>query len=153
MWYKGAAAELDKENSLVESDIVATRSTYRGIKEELLKSEIARGVAEEAEKKVREDFQADRIRSHGLSENVDRLKRMLGEKEEAILQSGKMIEDLRVKHMDLSHSYKEIERANTDLVGENTALKEKIRGMFFVLLCFFLSGFFLYRLTLLSQSL
>jgi len=52
-----------------------------------------------------------------------------------------MIEDMRVKNMDLARSYKEIERANTDFVGENMALEEKIHGKFFVLSCFFLSGF------------
>ena len=48
-----------------------------------------------------------------------------------------MIEDLRVKKIELARSYKEIERANTDLVGENTDLEEKIRGKSFVPLCFF----------------
>ena len=41
-----------------------------------------------------------------------------------------MIEDLRAANTDLARSYKEIERANTDLVGENTALEERIRGKF-----------------------
>ncbi|XP_021321306.1 putative uncharacterized protein DDB_G0271606 [Sorghum bicolor] len=40
-----------------------------------------------------------------------------------------MIEDLRVKKTELARSYKEIERANTDLVGENTTLEEKIHGL------------------------
>ena len=52
------------------------------------------------------------------------------EKDGAIAQAGKVIEDLRVANTDLTRSYKGIERANTDLVGENTALEEKIRGMF-----------------------
>jgi len=69
-----------------------------------LKSEIARGTAEEAEKKAREDLEIEQIRSRGLSDNVDRLKRMLQEKEEAILESGKMIEDLWVKNTDLARS-------------------------------------------------
>jgi len=60
-----------------------------------------------------------------------------------------MIEDLRVKNTDLACPYKEIERANTDLVGENTALEEKVRGKFFMLLCFFCRVFLSYRLTLL----
>jgi len=47
----------------------------------------------------------------------------------------KVIEDLRVTNTDLARSYKGIERANTDLVGQNTALEEKIRGMF-LLSCF-----------------
>ena len=45
------------------------------------------------------------------------------------------IEDLRVTNTDLARSSKGIERANTDLVGENTALEEKIRGTF-LLSCF-----------------
>ena len=45
------------------------------------------------------------------------------EKDGAIAQAGKAIEDLRVANTDLARSYKEIERANTDLVGENIALE------------------------------
>jgi len=52
------------------------------------------------------------------------------EKDGAIAQAGKVIEDLRVANTDLARSYKGIKRANTDLVGENTALEEKIHGMF-----------------------
>ena len=73
------------------------------------------------------------------------------EKDEAILGSGKLIEDLWVEKTELAHSYKKIKRANTDLVGENTAL-EKIRGKSSVPLCFlcwisfsFLSSDFLSR--------
>jgi len=50
------------------------------------------------------------------------------EKEGAIAQAGKAIEDLRVSNIDLARSHREIERANTDLVGQNTALEEKIHG-------------------------
>jgi len=39
-----------------------------------------------------------------------------------------VIEDLRVSNTDLARSYKEIERANTDLVGKNTALEDRVRG-------------------------
>jgi len=49
--YEGMAAELDKEKSLIESDLAAAQSTYRGVKEELLNNEIARGATEEVEKK------------------------------------------------------------------------------------------------------
>jgi len=59
------------------------------------------------------------------------------EKEGAIAQAGMVIEDLRVANTDLARSYTGIERAYTDLVGENTALEEKIRGTF--LLSSFLS--------------
>jgi len=71
---------------------------------------------------------------------------VLLEKEGAVLQAGKMIEDLRVANTDLARSYKEIERANTDLVGENTTLEERIRGKcglaFVFLLVTFLSRAF-----------
>jgi len=46
-----------------------------------------------------------------------------------------VIENLRVANTELVRSNKEIERANTNLVGESTALEESIRGMFL------LSGF------------
>jgi hypothetical protein len=57
--YKGAAAELDKEKNLVESDL-ATKvwDAYHGMKEECVKSEIARSAAEEAGKKACEDLKA-----------------------------------------------------------------------------------------------
>jgi len=135
--YKGAAAELDMEKRLVESDLITARNAYDRIKEELLKNKIARGDVVEAEKKACEDLETERIRSNGLSDDVDRLKRMLREKEEAILQSSKMIEDLWVKNTDLAHSYKEIEWAKTDLVGENTALEEGAPRKFFVPSYFF----------------
>ena len=72
--YKVVAAELDKEKRLVESDLVAVRDAYCGIKEEHLKSKIARGTVEEAGKKARDDLEVERTRSHGLSDNVDRLR-------------------------------------------------------------------------------
>ena len=74
-------------------------------------------------------------RSRSLSADVDHLKRVLLEKDGAITHAGKVIEDLRVTNTDLARSYRGIERANTNLVGENTALEEKIRGMF-LLSCF-----------------
>jgi hypothetical protein len=105
-----------------------------------------RSAAEEAKKKAQEDLEAERTRSHGLSNEVDRLKRALLEKEGAMAQAGKVIEDLRITNTDLARSYKEIERANTNLVGENTALEERIRGMFLLSsflseVCFVLSNF------------
>ena len=106
-----------------------------------MKSEIARRAAEEARMKALEDLEVERARSCSLSDDVDRLKRALLEKEGAIAQAGKAIEDLRVANTDLARSHTEIERANTDLVGENTALEKKIRGMF-LLLCFFSKGAF-----------
>jgi len=57
-----------------------------------------------------------------------------------------VIEDLRVTNTELVRSNKEIERANTNLVSENTALEERIRGMFPLSsflseMCFVLSNF------------
>ena len=46
------------------------------MKEECVKSEIARSAAEEARKKAREDLEAEQIRSHGVSNDVDRVKKM-----------------------------------------------------------------------------
>jgi hypothetical protein len=134
--YKDAAAELDKEKGLVKSDLASAREAYRKVKDECVKSEIARSAAEEAGKKAHEDLEAERARSRRLSDDVDRLKRTLLEKEGAVLQAGKMIEDLRAANTDLARSYKEIERASTDLVGENTALEERIRGKFLHTLVF-----------------
>ena len=95
-----------------------------------MNGEIARSAAEEARKKALKDLEAERTRSHGLSDDVDRLKGELLEKNGAIAQAGKVIEDLRVANTELVRSNKEIERANTNLVGVNTALEESIRGTF-----------------------
>jgi chromosome segregation ATPase len=128
VFYKDAAADLDKEKGLLKAVLISAREAYREVKEECVKSEVARSAAEEAEKKAQEDLEAERTRSHGLPNEVDRLKRALLEKEGAVAQAGKVIEDLRVANTDLARSHWEIERANTDLVGQNTALEEKIRG-------------------------
>ena len=45
---KDAVAELDKEKSLVKSELASAWEAYREIKEECVKSEIARSTAEEA---------------------------------------------------------------------------------------------------------
>ena len=82
--------------------------------------------------------------SRNLSDDVNHLKKALREKEDAILYSDKLIEDMRVDKTELACSYKKIERFNTDLVGENTALEEKIRGkssMPLFLLCWSLFSF------------
>jgi len=147
VFYKDAATDLDKEKGLLKADLASAREAYREVKEECVKSEIARSTAKESGKKAQEDLEAERTRSRGLFDEVDRLKRALLEKEGAIAQAGKVIEDLRVANTDLARSYREIERANTDLVGENTALEEKIRGMFLLSCflskaCFVLSNFF-----------
>jgi len=143
IFYKDIAAELDKEKGLIKADLASAREAYREMKGECVKSEIARSAAEEARKKALKDLEAERVCSRSLSDDVDRLKRALLEKEGAIAQAGKVIEDLRVANTDLARSYKEIERANTDLVGQNTALEERIRGKLlytFILIfarCFF----------------
>jgi chromosome segregation ATPase len=127
----------------VEAHLAAARDNYAGLKEELLKSAIARGAVEEAEKKAHEDLEKEQTRSRSLSDDVDRLKEALREKKDAIVQSGKLIEDLRDERTEMARSYKRIERANTDLVGENTSLKEKICGKLFTPLCLsFLSCLF-----------
>jgi len=59
-----------------------------------------------------------------------------------------VIEDLRVANTELVRCNKEIERANTDLVGVNMALEESIRGTFLLSslvseVCLVLSNFFM----------
>jgi len=128
VFYKDVVVELDKEKGLVKADLASAREAYREMKGECVKSEVTRSAAEEARKKALEDLEAERARSCGLSDDVDRLKRALLENEGAISQAGKVIEDLRVINTDLTRSYKEIDRANTDLVGESTTLEERIHG-------------------------
>jgi len=128
------------------------------MKVECVNSEIARSAAEEARKKALEDLEAERARSCSLSDDVDRLKRALLEKDGAISQAGKAIEDLRVANTELVRSNREVERANTNLVGENTALEESIRGMsllssFFSEVCLVLSNFFMLVLAGLKDEL
>ena len=93
-FYKDAAADLDKEKGLLKADLTSAREAYQEIKVECVKSEIARSAAEEAKKKALEDLEAERARSRSLSDDIDRLKRALLEKEGAIAQAGKVIEDL-----------------------------------------------------------
>jgi len=141
VFYMDIAADLDKEKGLIKADLASAREAYREMKVECVKGEIARSAAEEAKKKALEDLEAERARSHSLSNDVDRLTRALLEKEGAIVQAGKAIEDLRVANTDLACSHREIERANTDLVGQNTAL-ELFMVSFFILSHFFLQGIF-----------
>jgi len=128
--YKSVAADLDKEKSFLQTELASARETFQRMKVECVNGEIARSAAEEARKKALEDLEVERARSHSLFDDVDRLKRALLEKEGAITQAGKVIEDLRVTNTELVRSNKEIERANTKLVGENTALEESIHGTF-----------------------
>ena len=98
---------------------------------ECVNGEIARSSTEEAKRKALEGLEAERARSRSLTDDVNRLKRALLEKDGAIAQAGKVIEDLRVANTELVRSNRELERANTNLVGENTALEESIRGIFY----------------------
>jgi len=127
--YKNAVADLDKEKGLLKTDLDSIRESFQRMKVECVNSEIARSATEEAKKKALEGLEAERARSHSLSDDVDRLKRALLEKDGAISQAGKVIEDLCVANTELARSNREVERANTNLVGENTALEESIRGM------------------------
>jgi len=128
--YKNVVVDLDKERGLLKTELASTRETFQRMKVEWVNSEIARSAAEEAKQKALEDLEVERARSRNLSNDVDRLKRALLEKEGAIAQVGKVIEDLRITNTELVRSNKEIERANTKLVGENTALEESIHGTF-----------------------
>jgi chromosome segregation ATPase len=128
--YKSTITDLDKEKGLLKTDLDSIRESFWRIKVEYVDSEVARGAAEEAKKKAIEDLEAKRARSRSLSDDVDRLKGELLEKNGAIAQAGKAIEDLRVANTELARSNKEIERANTKLVSENTTLEESVRGVF-----------------------
>jgi len=136
VFYKDAAANLDTEKGLLGADLASARETFQKMKAECVRGEIARSAAEEAKKKALEDLEAERARSRSLSADVDRLKRTLLEKDGAIAQASKAIEDLRVANTDLVRSHREVERANTNLVVVNTALEDKICCMFLPS-CFF----------------
>jgi len=128
--YKNVVADLDKEKGLLKLDLDSLRESFQRLKVEYVNSEIARSVADEAKKKALEDLEAERARSRSLSDDIDRLKAELLEKNGAIVQAGKAIEDLRVANTEQARSNREIERANTKLVGENTTLEESVRGTF-----------------------
>jgi len=145
--YKNLAADLDKEKGLLKTELASARETFQRMKVECVNGKIARSTAEEAKKKALEDLDTERTRSRRLSDDIDRLKGELLEKNGAMAQAGKVIEDLRVANTELVRSNKEIERANTNLVGVNTALEESIRGTFllssfFSEVCLVLSNFF-----------
>jgi len=127
--YKNVVADLDKEKSLLKTDLDSIQESFQRMKVECVNSEISRSAAEEAKKKALEDLEAERARSRNLSNALYRLKRALLEKDGAISQASKAIEDLRVVNIELARSNKEVERANTNLVGENTAMEESIHGM------------------------
>ena len=115
--YKNVVADLDKEKGLLKTDLASIRESFQRMKVECVNGEIARSAVEEAKKKALEDLESERARSRSFSDDVDRLKRALLEKDGAIVQAGKVIEDLCVTNTELVRSNKEIERANTKLVG------------------------------------
>ena len=124
--YKSVIEDLDKEKSLLKTDLDSLRDSFQRMKVEHVNGEIARSAAEESKKKALKDLEAERAQSRSLSNDVERLKGELLEKSGAIVQAGKVIKDLRVANTELARSNREIERANTRLVGENTALEESI---------------------------
>jgi len=128
--YKNVVADVDKEKGLLKTDLDSLQESFQRMKVEHVNGEIARSTAEEAKKNALEDLEAERTRSRSLSDDIDRLKGKLLEKNGAIAQAGKAVEDLRVANTELACSNREIERANTRLVGENTALEESVRGTF-----------------------
>jgi len=156
--HKNAVADLDKEKGLLQTELASAQETFQRMKVECVNGEIARSAAEEAKRKALEDLEAERARSRSLSDDVDRLKRALLEKDGAIAQAGKVIKDLRVANTELARSNKEVERANSNLVGENTALEESIRGTFllssfFSEVCLVLSDSFMWVLAGLKDEL
>jgi len=84
--YKNAVADLDKEKWLLKTDMDSIRESFQRMKVECVNSGIARCAVEEAKKKALKDLEAERARSQSLSDDVDRLKRALLEKEGAIAQ-------------------------------------------------------------------
>jgi len=84
VFYKDAAADLDKEKGLIKADLASAREAFQEMKVECVKGEIAQSAAEEAKKKALEDLEAERARSCSLSDDADHLKRALLEKEGAI---------------------------------------------------------------------
>ena len=79
----------------------------------------------------------EKTRSRSLSDDVDRLKGELRENEDAILQSGKLIKDLSVEKIEMAHSYKRIERANTDLVRTHPSRRRSAVSSLLPYACFF----------------
>jgi len=60
VFYKDAAADLDKEKGLIKADLASAREAFQEMKVECVKGEIARSAAEEAKKKALEDLEAER---------------------------------------------------------------------------------------------
>ena len=65
VFYKGAAADLDKEKGLLWADLASARESFQKMKTECVKGEIARSAAEEAKKKAQEDLEAERTAAAG----------------------------------------------------------------------------------------
>ena len=84
VFYKDAATDLDKEKILIKDDLASAREAFQEMKMECVKGEIVRSAVEEAKKKALEDLEAEQARSRSLYDDIDRLKRVLLEKEGAI---------------------------------------------------------------------
>jgi len=82
--YKNVVADLDKEKGLLKTELDSLRDSFQRMKVEYVNSEVVRSATEEAKKKALEDLEAERARSRSLTDDVDRLKRALLEKEGAI---------------------------------------------------------------------
>ena len=119
----------------LEADLASAKESYAGVKALILNHAITQGAVEENEKKACEELEKEKTHSHSLCDDVERLKKVIQEKEEAILLLGKLIEDLWFKKTEVVRSFKKIEKDNTDLVGENTTLYEHVCGkcLFFML--------------------
>ena len=85
---------LTKHIRKLDTDLAIARESYTGVKALIMDHAIAQGVAKENEKKAREELEKEKTRSRSLADDVDRLKKVLQDKEEAILLSRKLIEDL-----------------------------------------------------------
>jgi len=129
--------QLDKGKRQAEADLATARENYAGLKTFLLEYNKAQAATEEKEKKALEEIEREKMRFETLADDVERLKEVLQEREGAITLSGKLVEDLRVKKTEMACFVKKLERENTDLVGENTALHERVRGKCLALKLFF----------------
>jgi len=83
--YKSVIADLDKKKGLLKTDLDSLRDSFQRMKVAYVDSEVAKGAAEDAKKKALEDLEAERARSHGLSDDDERLKGELLEKSGAIV--------------------------------------------------------------------
>jgi hypothetical protein len=69
----------------LEADLAAAKDNYAGVKTELLGHMIVQDAAEKNKRKARDELEKEKTHSHSLSNNVEHLKRVLQDKEDAIL--------------------------------------------------------------------